>query len=193
MPATWELRSELWVLCRVDRAVSAYALRPTRRLERSARRPRRASLRGNARRMGSPRCLSRQPTRAVPSARSSEVDDRLGRGECHGNHVRYVREWLEQRAASGILEVEDAAAASDERRYSLSPGRRGAARRVQSHYIAAIGRLVVACTRPVDALMDAFRSGADALGPTPCVATPKADLESFEVLPIENDFYRFYR
>ena len=61
------------------------------------------------------------------------------------------------------------------------------------NYIAAIGRLVVACTRPVDALMDAFRSGADALGPTPCVATPKADLESFEVLPIENDFYRFYR
>ena len=79
-----------------------------------------------------------------------------------GTHVRYVREWLEQQAASGILEVEDAAAASDERRYSLSPGHVEALLDESSlNYIAPIGRLVVACTRPVDALMDAFRSGAD--------------------------------
>ena len=80
-----------------------------------------------------------------------------------GTHVRCVREWLEQQAASGILEVEDAAAASDERRDSLSPRHVEALLdvSVSINYIAPIGRLVVACTRPVDALMDAFRSGAD--------------------------------
>jgi hypothetical protein len=63
---------------------------------------------------------------------------------------------FEQQAASGILEVEDAAAASDERRYSLSP------RHVEAlldesnlNYIAPIERLMVAYPRPVDA------SGAD--------------------------------
>jgi hypothetical protein len=111
-----------------------------------------------------------------------------------GTHVRYVREWLEQQAASGILEVEDAAAASDERCYSLSPGHvealldessqlhradRGARGRVHAAGGWVDGRLPLGCRCD--------------LGPTPCVATPKADLESFEVLPIENDFYRFYR
>jgi hypothetical protein len=65
-------------------------------------------------------------------------------------------------SASGILEVEDAAAASDERRYSLSPSHVEALLDESSlNSVAPIGRLVVACTRPVDALMDAFRSGAD--------------------------------
>jgi hypothetical protein len=91
--------------------------------------------------------------------------------------------------------VEDAAAASDERRYSLSP------RHVEAlldesnlNYIAPIERLMGAYTRPVDALMDAFRSSADVpLARHRASIRRKADLESFEVLPIENDFYHFYR
>jgi ubiquinone/menaquinone biosynthesis C-methylase UbiE len=77
-----------------------------------------------------------------------------------GTHERYAREWLEQQAASGILEVEDASASADERRYSLPEGHVEALLDEASlNYIAPMGRLVVACTRPIDALMDAFRSG----------------------------------
>jgi ubiquinone/menaquinone biosynthesis C-methylase UbiE len=77
-----------------------------------------------------------------------------------GTHERYVREWLEQQAASGILDVEDAEAPANERRYSIRPGHAEALLDESSlNYIAPIGRLVVACTRPIDALMDAFRSG----------------------------------
>ncbi len=38
-----------------------------------------------------------------------------------GTHDRYVREWLEQQAATGILTVEDPAAAPTERRFA-APG-----------------------------------------------------------------------
>src|SRR5437879_8940744 len=38
-----------------------------------------------------------------------------------GIHERYTREWLEQQAVTGILEVEDAAKAQSDRRYSLPP------------------------------------------------------------------------
>jgi hypothetical protein len=60
------------------------------------------------------------------------------------------------------VSISAAAAASDERRYSLSPSHVEALLDESSlNSVAPIGRLVVACTRPVDALMDAFRSGAD--------------------------------
>ena len=39
-----------------------------------------------------------------------------------GTHERYAREWLEQQAAAGILEVDDADEAPEARRYSLPPG-----------------------------------------------------------------------
>src|SRR4051794_38152594 len=35
---------------------------------------------------------------------------------------RYAREWLEQQAVAAILDVDDATAAADDRRYSLPPG-----------------------------------------------------------------------
>ena len=35
---------------------------------------------------------------------------------------RYIREWLEQQAVSGLLEVDDAARPAAERRYALPPG-----------------------------------------------------------------------
>jgi len=71
-----------------------------------------------------------------------------------GLHERYVREWLEQQAASGILEVDDG------RRFSLPAGHDDALLDETSlNYIAPIGKLVVACVRPIDALVAAFRSG----------------------------------
>ena len=67
---------------------------------------------------------------------------------------RYVREWLEQQAAAGILDV------NGDRRYELPPGHDEALLDETSlDYIAPIGKLIVACVRPIDALMQAFRTG----------------------------------
>ena len=77
-----------------------------------------------------------------------------------GLHERYVREWLEQQATTGILEVDDAAAAEGERRYSLPGGHDEALLDETSlNYVAPFGKLLVACVRPIDALLAAFKSG----------------------------------
>ena len=39
-----------------------------------------------------------------------------------GTQERYAREWLEQQAVSGLLDVDDAARPAPERRYTLPPG-----------------------------------------------------------------------
>ncbi len=77
-----------------------------------------------------------------------------------GLSERYVREWLEQQASSAILEVDDARADAGARRYTLPPGHDEALVDDTSlNCIAPIGQLVVACVRPMDAVLDAFRSG----------------------------------
>ena len=82
-------------------------------------------------------------------SKSDELADALGLSE------RYVREWLEQQATSGILDV-----ALDTRRYSLPPGHDEALLDESSlNFIAPIGQLVVACARPMDAVLEAFRTG----------------------------------
>jgi 2-polyprenyl-3-methyl-5-hydroxy-6-metoxy-1,4-benzoquinol methylase len=80
--------------------------------------------------------------------------------ELTGTNERYVREWLEQQASSGILEVDDVQAPARERRYMLPPGHDEALLRETSMaYAAPFGKLLVACTRPIDDLLAAFRSG----------------------------------
>ena len=77
-----------------------------------------------------------------------------------GIHERYAREWLEQQAMSGILEVDDPDADAGDRRYSLPEGHDEALLHETSlNYIAPMAQAVVACVRPIDALLDAFRSG----------------------------------
>jgi len=39
-----------------------------------------------------------------------------------GMHPRYAREWLEQQAVTGIIDVDDPAAPADERQYRLPLG-----------------------------------------------------------------------
>ena len=79
---------------------------------------------------------------------SAELADATGLNE------RYVREWLEQQATTGILEVDE------ERRFALPPGHDEALLDESSlNYVAPVGKLVVACVRPIDAVLDAFRSG----------------------------------
>jgi 2-polyprenyl-3-methyl-5-hydroxy-6-metoxy-1,4-benzoquinol methylase len=77
-----------------------------------------------------------------------------------GVHERYAREWLEQQAATGILDVDDPAAAEDARRYALPEGHDEALLDEKSlNYIAPIARLLVACARPLDDVLEAFRTG----------------------------------
>jgi SAM-dependent methyltransferase len=85
---------------------------------------------------------------------STELADEAGLAE------RYVREWLEHQASSGILEVDDASADAAERRYSIPPGHDEALLDEESlNYVAPMGQLMVACVRPIDLLLEAFRSG----------------------------------
>ena len=73
-------------------------------------------------------------------------------------HERYAREWLEQQAASDIL----AAEGDDEgsRRFRLPEGHDEALLDVSSlNYIAPIARAVLASIRPIDALLEAMRTG----------------------------------
>jgi SAM-dependent methyltransferase len=83
-----------------------------------------------------------------------------GLASAAGIHERYAREWLEQQAVSGILEVEDAAADALDRRYSLPAGHDEALLDERSlNYAAPFGKFVVAAGRPIDGLLTAFRTG----------------------------------
>jgi SAM-dependent methyltransferase len=67
---------------------------------------------------------------------------------------RYVREWLEQQATTGILDVDE------ERRFTLPPGHDEVLLDEESlNYAAPFGKLLVACVRPIDALLAAYRTG----------------------------------
>ena len=82
-------------------------------------------------------------------ATSSELADATGLSE------RYVREWLEQQAASGILELD-----RTDGRFALPAGHDEALVQDESlNCIAPLGQLMVACVRPIDAVLDAFRTG----------------------------------
>ena len=74
---------------------------------------------------------------------------------------RYVREWLEQQAVAGILEVENPEAPADQRRYLLPPGHDEVlANRDSLHYTAPLAQLVAGAVYPVGWLVEAYRTGA---------------------------------
>ena len=86
---------------------------------------------------------------------STELARRCGVAE------RYAREWLEQQAVSGVLDVEDVTAGPIERRFALS----------NAHAHVLIDDDSEACMKPcagivpwagkaIDIMVDAFRSGA---------------------------------
>jgi 2-polyprenyl-3-methyl-5-hydroxy-6-metoxy-1,4-benzoquinol methylase len=73
---------------------------------------------------------------------------------------RYVQEWLEQQAATGILEVAEAAAVAHERRYALPAEHcEVLVDRDSLNYLAPLAQLVVGAASPLPALLDAYRSG----------------------------------
>jgi len=77
-----------------------------------------------------------------------------------GIDVRYAREWLEQQAATGILEVDDVAALPDGRRYSLPDAYVDVLLNLDSPYsISPLGRSLVACAKALPQLIEAYRTG----------------------------------
>lgn len=73
---------------------------------------------------------------------------------------RYAQEWLEQQAAAGILEVDDAAKAPGERRYTLPEAHAQALTNPDSPYsMAPLAKLAGAIAGVVPQLAEAFRTG----------------------------------
>ncbi len=74
---------------------------------------------------------------------------------------RYAREWLEQQAAAGLIELTQPGAEADERRYGLSPAAQECLLRPDS--LASVGPLIDLLPALVrvfpSALVDAFRTG----------------------------------
>ena len=102
-------------------------------------------------------------------ATSSELAGRTGTAE------RYVREWLEHHAASGLLEVADPAAGPLARRYRLPPAHVPAlADPDDVRYRAFTGVEIVRAGRWLPQLVEAFRTGGAPL-PLPWAPEGRAD------------------
>jgi ubiquinone/menaquinone biosynthesis C-methylase UbiE len=77
-----------------------------------------------------------------------------------GIDTRYAREWLEQQAATDILEVDDVAAAPEERRYTLPEAYVDPLLNPDSPYsIAPMARSLVASAKVMPQLLEAYRTG----------------------------------
>jgi 2-polyprenyl-3-methyl-5-hydroxy-6-metoxy-1,4-benzoquinol methylase len=75
-------------------------------------------------------------------------------------HERYAREWLEQQAVTGILEVDDPAKAGNERKYSLPPAHATALVDLDSLYsISPLARAFVSAIQVLPQVMEAFKTG----------------------------------
>jgi 2-polyprenyl-3-methyl-5-hydroxy-6-metoxy-1,4-benzoquinol methylase len=77
-----------------------------------------------------------------------------------GTHERYTREWLEQQAVAGIIEVEDVQAEASARRYYLSPGHAEVLLAPDSlNYLTPLARMTVGGAQPMPSLLEAFQTG----------------------------------
>ncbi|MFL5709554.1 MAG: SAM-dependent methyltransferase [Chloroflexota bacterium] len=76
-----------------------------------------------------------------------------------GIDPRYAREWLEQQAVTGILEVDDVAAAADTRRYRLPDAYVGALLDVENPSVVPLVRSAVSYASVMPQLLEAFRTG----------------------------------
>ena len=77
-----------------------------------------------------------------------------------GTHERYVREWLEQQTVADILKVEDAGVSPTDRRFRLPPAQKEVlVERDSLNYLAPLAQMVVAAGRPMESILEAYRSG----------------------------------
>ncbi|RIL03055.1 MAG: SAM-dependent methyltransferase [Proteobacteria bacterium] len=77
-----------------------------------------------------------------------------------GIHPRYAREWLEQQAVAGVVEVHDAAADADARRYRL-PKQHAAVLLDREHpaHLAPLARMIAGIGGVLGEVAAAYRSG----------------------------------
>jgi SAM-dependent methyltransferase len=77
-----------------------------------------------------------------------------------GIHERYAREWLEQQAVGGLLDVDDATKAAAARRYSLPAGHDEVLLDQDSlNYLAYVARWLPSIGQATPSLLEAFRTG----------------------------------
>lgn len=77
-----------------------------------------------------------------------------------GTDERYVREWLEQQAVAGFLSVDDPGADAAARRYGLPDAHRPAlVDEDDLNYLTPLATLTIGVLGPIDALIDAYRTG----------------------------------
>lgn len=77
-----------------------------------------------------------------------------------GLDERYLREWLEQQAVAGLLDVDDCAAAPDERRFSLPAAHVPVlADAADPSHVAPFAPLLVGIAGALPAVVEAFRTG----------------------------------
>jgi 2-polyprenyl-3-methyl-5-hydroxy-6-metoxy-1,4-benzoquinol methylase len=77
-----------------------------------------------------------------------------------GAHERYVREWLEQQATTGLLAVDNPAAGAAARRYRLPEGYGEVLVNPESElFVAPVGRFLTASVRRASDLLNAYRTG----------------------------------
>lgn len=77
-----------------------------------------------------------------------------------GTERRYLREWLEQQAVTGLIEVDDGSKPAEERRYRLPEGYAEVlVDRDSASYMAAFARMMAGLMRPLPRVLEAFRTG----------------------------------
>ena len=77
-----------------------------------------------------------------------------------GTAARYAREWLEYQAVSGMLTVDDPAAAPDERRFAMPAAHVPVLADLDSETVLTpFARILVASLRHIDDLLEAYRTG----------------------------------
>jgi len=76
-----------------------------------------------------------------------------------GTHERYTREWLEQQAVAGIVNIEPEDTGSG-RHFYLPPGHAEVlAERDSVNYMAPLAQLFAGAVKPLPAILEAYRSG----------------------------------
>jgi SAM-dependent methyltransferase len=92
-----------------------------------------------------------------------------------GTTERYVREWLEHQAVAGFIEVEDAGAPTEDRRFSLPPRHVEALVDRDSQWFSAHKSIdIVRASRRLPELVDAFQEGGG-IPPLPWEPEGRAD------------------
>ncbi len=77
-----------------------------------------------------------------------------------GTNERYTREWLEEQAMAGFIDVDNPGASPIERRFRLSPAHAEVlTNRDSLNYWAPQCRAGISCVRVIDQVLDAFRTG----------------------------------